>query len=206
MSADITDLKGAGRLVVDDAWLVVVDPQRIFADPESEWGSPMFGGIIAPVHRLAETFGPTRTLVTRWLPGGNREGSWADYFARWPFADRPDDDPMFSLVGQAEELTTRPTVDVSTFGKWGDELRAVTGSTPTLVLAGVSTDCCVVSTALAAADDGTRVVVAADACAGSTEENHAAALRVMSLYDPQVRVVTSGEVVAARGPRPAPPR
>lgn len=188
------------------AWLVVVDPQRIFADPESEWGSPMFGDIIAPVHRLAESFGPDRTLVTRWLPGGNRDGSWADYFARWPFADRPDDDPMFALVGQAEELTSRPTVDVSTFGKWGEELEAVVGPAPTLVLTGVSTDCCVVSTALAAADAGARVVVATDACAGSSRENHIAALTVMGLYDPQVRVVTSGAVAAALGRPPAPPR
>ncbi len=188
----------APRPDLSQAWLVVVDPQRIFADPESDWGSPMFGGIIGPVHHLAEAFGPAHTLVTRWLPGGNRDGSWARYFERWPFADRPDDDPMFSLLGQFEELSTRPTVDVSTFGKWGDELAAITGPTPTLVLTGVSTDCCVISTALAAADDGATCLVAADACAGSTEANHAAALQVMGLYDPQIQVTTSADLLAGR--------
>ena len=73
-----------------------------------------------------------------------------------------------------------------------------TGETPTLVLAGVSTDCCVISTALPAADAGVRVVVAADACAGSSEENHAAAVQVMGLYDPQIVVSDSQAVLAAR--------
>ena len=36
-----------------DAWLVVIDPQRIFADPSSPWGSPMFPDIVEPVRRLA---------------------------------------------------------------------------------------------------------------------------------------------------------
>ncbi|MBM6546695.1 isochorismatase family protein [Janibacter sp. YIM B02568] len=179
-----------------DAWLLVVDPQRIFADPESDWGSPMFGDIIAPVHRLAERVGPRRTLVTRWVPGTSREGSWADYFRAWPFADRPDDDPMFALVGQAEELTARATIDVSTFGKWGEELTDVVGPTPTLLVTGVSTDCCVLSTVLPAADAGARVVVVTDGCAGSTPENHAAALHVMGLYPPQVTLATSADVLA----------
>lgn len=182
---------------LSDAWLLVIDPQRIFADPESEWGSPMFGGIIGPVHRLAERVGPGRTLVTRWVPGRSRAGSWADYFRAWPFADRPDDDPMFSLVGQAEELTSRPTIDASTFGKWGEELTDVVGPTPTLLVTGVSTDCCVVSTVLPAADAGARLIVVTDGCAGSTPDNHAAALTVMGLYPPQVTLGSSAEVLAA---------
>ena len=180
------------------AWLVVIDPQRIFADPKSQWSSPMFAEIIGPVHQLAEDFGPTRTVVTRWLPGGNREGSWAEYFERWPFADRPDDDPMFSLVGQFEEMSEHPTVDVCTFGKWGEELREVIGATPTIVLTGVSTDCCVISTALAAADAGARIVVVTDGCAGSTPEDHAAALQIMGLYAPQIVTATAAEVLTAR--------
>ena len=187
-SAPLPDLAGA--------WLLVVDPQRIFADPESDWGSPLFGGIIGPVHHLAEQMGPQRTLVTRWVPGTSRDGSWADYFRAWPFADRPDDDPMFALVGQAEELTARATIDVSTFGKWGEELTDVVGPTPTLLVTGVSTDCCVLSTVLPAADAGARVVVVTDGCAGSTPENHAAALHVMGLYPPQVTLATSADVLA----------
>ena len=52
----------------------------------------------------------------------------------------------------------------------------------------VSTDCCVIGTALPAADAGATVVVRADACAGSTPENHDKALDVMALFGPQVTV------------------
>ena len=88
-----------------------------------------------------------------------------------------------------------PAVRLPTFGKWGPELAALTGPTPHLVVTGVSTDCCVVSTALAAADAGATLTVVTDACAGSTAENRAAALHVMSLYPPQITLATSAELV-----------
>ena len=33
-----------------DAWLVVIDPQRVFADPSSEWGSPMWDAALGPIN------------------------------------------------------------------------------------------------------------------------------------------------------------
>ena len=55
-------------------------------------------------------------------------------------------------------------------------------------VSGVATDCGVISTALPMADAGVAVRVVGDACAGSTPENHAHALAVMSLYAPQITV------------------
>ncbi len=178
-----------------DAWLVVVDPQRIFADPTSDWGSPMFDAAIGQIAALADAVGPERTLVTRWVPG-DRVGSWAAYFERWPFADRPEDDPFFDLVDPAEGFSAHPSLDVSTFGKWA-ALAEVTGPAPTLVLTGVSTDCCVISTALPAADAGATVLVPADACAGSDRAAHDAALHVLGLYAPQIVVTTSAAALPA---------
>lgn len=183
---------------LDEAWLVVIDAQRIFSDSSSQWGSPMFDDALPRVKGLRSGFGADRTLLTRWVPGTDRRGSWGPYFERWPFADRPPTDPVFDLVSPAAGWSSRGTLDVTTFGKWGEELIRVTGPTPTLVLAGVSTDCCVISTALPAADAGATIVVAADACAGSTEDDHAAALQVMGLYAPQIVVTDSAAVLAAR--------
>lgn len=183
---------------LEESWLVVIDPQRIFADPASQWGSPMFDAALGPIKSLRSEFGAERTIVTRWLPGKAREGSWGPYFETWPFADQPDTDPLFDLVSPANGWSSRGTLDVSTFGKWGGALTRITGATPTLVLAGVSTDCCVISTALPAADAGATLVVAADACAGSTQQNHDAALQVMGLYAPQILVTGSHEVLAGR--------
>ena len=57
-----------------DAWLVVIDPQRIFADPTSQWGSPMFPDIVDPVRLLAAVAGE-RTVVTRWVPAPTRKAA-----------------------------------------------------------------------------------------------------------------------------------
>lgn len=178
-----------------DAWLVVIDPQRIFADPVSQWGSPMFPGIVEPVRRLASA-ARERTIVTRWVPAREPQGSWRVYLDAWPFADVAADDVLLDLVPEATGLSDR-VVSVPTFGKWGPDLEAVTGPTPRLVLTGVATDCCVVSTALAAADAGATITVVTDACAGSTPDNHAAAMSVMALYPPQITLATTDEVLGA---------
>lgn len=177
-----------------DGWLVVIDPQHIFAAPDSAWGSPFFADAMRNIRLLAEAFGE-RVLVTRWLPTADRSTAWGDYFAAWPFADRPADDALFDLVPEAAGLSPHPTLDLPTFGKWGPALEGIVGRGTRVVLAGVSTDCCVVSTALAAADAGGRVTIAADACAGSTTENHAAALQVMGLYPPQLTVSDTAAIL-----------
>ncbi len=188
-----------GTPAPETPWLVVVDPQVIFADPSSEWASPEFDAAWSVIQRIAPRF-DDRVVVTRWLPtapreaAGGAETSWSPYFAAWPFADRPAADPVFDLVEGAAELTGRPTVDEPTFGKWGEQLVSITGAAPHLVLAGVSTDCCVIATGLAAADAGAHVTVVADACAGATAEDGAAALRVMDLFDPQIRVRRSDQL------------
>lgn len=177
-----------------DAWLVVIDPQRIFASPDSPWGSPMFGDVVEPVRRLAGAAGE-RTVVTRWVAPRPAHGSWSAYLRAWPFADVPSDDRLFDVVDELRDLA-RTVVTAPTFGKWGPALAEVTGPTPHLVLAGVSTDCCVISTALAAADAGATVTVVSDACAGSTPRNHRSALDVMALYPPQITIATTADVLA----------
>lgn len=170
-------------------WLVVVDHQAVFADPASEWAAPRFGETVPVVEALAREHGD-RVVLTRWVPatGSARTGSWVAYFEAWPFADRPADDRMFDLVPSAAALNAS-VVTLPTFGKWGPELAAITGPAPTLTLVGVSTDCCVLSTALAAADAGATVRVVAAGCAGSTDENHERALAAMRLYAPQIEIV-----------------
>ena len=178
-----------------DPWLVVIDPQAIFASADSQWGSPFFADVMPRIWELAAEF-DDRVIVTRWLPTADRSSSWGDYFAAWPFADEPASDALFDLVPDAEGLSDRASLDLPTFGKWGPELAALVGSAPHLVLTGVATDCCVISTALAAADAGAHVRVVTDACAGSSAENQAAALHVMGLYPPQITLVDTATVLA----------
>lgn len=171
---------------MSEPWLVVIDPQRVFAAAESPWASPMFGGIVEPIRALAAEH---RTIITRWVPasGAERTGSWKAYFETWPFADQPATDPLFDLVPDLAGVRRDHVVDATTFGKW-PAMERVTGPAPDLILTGVATDCCVISTALAAADAGATVQVVAEACGGSSPQNHAKAIDIMALYAPQITI------------------
>ena len=56
-------------------WLLIIDPQRIFADPGSDWASPFWEGAWARIRELAAQVGPERTVVSRWLPTADRATS-----------------------------------------------------------------------------------------------------------------------------------
>ena len=198
---DVT-VPGAGGPGEPPAWLTVIDMQRVFAEPDSPWLTPRFAEIVPPIQRLVAAFRP-RVIFTRFLAPEVPEGAWRDYYARWPFALQPPGARIYELVDEfADE--PGPTLDATTFGKWRPELSARTGGGP-LVLAGVSTDCCVLSTALAAADAGTPVRVVADACAGVDDETHAATLRILQLQSPLIEVVSLADVLEAAAGAGAPP-
>jgi nicotinamidase-related amidase len=84
----------------------------------------------------------------------------------------------------------RSVVEKPTFSKWGPELQALAGGSRTLVLCGVSTDCCLLATALAAVDDGMYVHVVSDAAKGATAEAHERVLALVASFAPQARVTT----------------
>lgn len=169
--------------------LVVVDLQHVFADPASGWFAPRFADVVAPVQRLVAAHEPAVTF-TRFVAPDHPSGAWRAYYEQWPFALVPPDDAIYALV---EPFAGRPTLDCTTFGKWGSALAERVRDE--MVLAGVSTDCCVISTALAAADAGVRVRVAADACAGGSDESHEQALAVMALYAPLIEVTTTDSLL-----------
>jgi nicotinamidase-related amidase len=176
--------------------LAVIDMQRVFAEPDSPWAAPRFEEAAAGVRRLLPAFGE-RITFTRFLAPQKPVGAWRAYYEQWPFALQPPNAPLWRLTDDFA-ARARHVLDAATFGKWTPELAGRLGPGGRLVLAGVSTDCCVLSTALAAADAGVEVLVVADACAGSDDEAHTRALHVMDLYRPLVRVVSAGELLAER--------
>ena len=182
-------------------WLAVIDMQRVFAEPDSGWFTPRFAEIVEPVRELVGALRP-RVTFTRFVAPGAPAGAWRRYYDQWPFALQPPDSRIYEMV---DELAGEPgpTLDKTTFSKWGPDLSAKVGG-GTLVLAGVSTDCCVLSTAFAAADAGTPVQVVGDACAGADDDSHAGALRIMELQSPLIEVVSLADVLASvpsRSPR-----
>lgn len=184
----------------DGPLLVVVDMQPLFG-PGTPWATPGFDELIPRIDRLVRAFGD-RVVFTRFLVPRNPEGSWVDYYREWGFATRPEAAPLMRL---ADPWAGRgyPTVDRPTFSKWGAELEAMAGPSRTLVVCGVATDCCVLSTVLGAVDGGMYVRVVADACAGIDGDAHERAIAVMAGYPPHVRITTVDEELAARAGRAA---
>ncbi len=182
-----------------NSWLVIVDPQNIFADPGSDWASPFFADAWLNTARLVEHFGQ-RIIITRWLPTADRDSSWGDYFRAWQFADVAPSDSKYELTTEAAKiaasLPAEQIIDAAEFGKWNDSMKQLVGHAPQLVITGVATDCCVVSTVLPAADAGAHITVVNDAVAHSTEANGAAALQIMSLYEPMVKICSTAELLA----------
>jgi nicotinamidase-related amidase len=174
--------------------LVVVDMQRVFAEADSPWAVPGCPELIPKIERLLDVFGD-RAVFTRFVPFDQPQGAWADYYALHPFFLGPDARGLRHLV---EPFASRgvTTLDTPTFSKHGSQLEALAGPEGTLVLAGVATDCCVISTALAAADAGMRVRVVADACAGMTVDKHRAAVAVMAGYAGHIELTTVEEELA----------
>jgi nicotinamidase-related amidase len=169
------------------AHLVVIDMQRVFGEPGSPWATPRFAEVLPPITELAKVASAPPTF-TRFVAPQQPTGIWAAYYQQWPFAQQSPDSGLYQLVEEFA-ASAGPTVDATTFGKWGPELAARQGARPSMVLCGVSTDCCVLSTALAAADAGIQVLVVGDACAGVDDQSQAAALHVMNLYSPLITVV-----------------
>jgi nicotinamidase-related amidase len=190
----------AGAAGEPQAALAVIDMQRVFGESGSPWFTPRFAEIVDPIKRLVAAYRP-RVIFTRFVAPRVPTGAWRRYYELWPFALQPPDARIYELVDEFAGDPS-PTLDATTFGKVGDELYEVLGG-GRLVLAGVSTDCCVLSTALAAADDGVTVQVVADACAGLNDETHTRALDIMRLYSPLVEVVSLAEAIG-QAPGPAP--
>jgi nicotinamidase-related amidase len=173
---------------------MIIDMQRIFGEPISEWVTPGYASASAGIQRLLGAF-ESRVCLTRFLAPERPTGVWIDYYEKWPFALDPANAPLYEL---SEEFTSirAPAVDRTTFGKWDADAARDLGYPAELVLSGVTTDCCVLSTALSAADAGVHVIVAADACAGVTEEDHQRALDTMALYSPLVDIADVDSILA----------
>jgi len=184
--------------------LVVIDMQKVFGTSDSDWNTPGFGDIVEPIRRLVEAYGDD-VLFTRYVSPQVPHGAWVPYFDDWPFALQPPDADLWEITpGLATAAARQQAAGVgpvtkTTFSKWGPELAEFVGADGRLVLAGVSSTCCVIATALAAADAGVEVWVVSDATAGKDPPTHAQALGLMGLFAPLVRIVTTEEaVVAAR--------
>jgi nicotinamidase-related amidase len=174
-----------------DDWLLVIDMQRVFADPPSPWVVPGFYEILPNVERLANAFGG-RVVLTRYVAPQAPSGAWAPYFEMFPSVLRPPNDPLWDL-----RLPLRPCDLVetrATFAKWDHRIAALTGPESTIVVCGVATECCVLSTVLRAVDDGRKVRVVTDACAGAAPGE--LTWSILAAFSPMASLTTTNQLLS----------
>ena len=173
-----------------------IDMQRLFAEP-TDWHTTAMADVTPPIVRIA-AHAPQRAIFTRFRAPGTIEdaqGQWRTYYERWTsvLADRNEDD-LYGLVA-----ALRPFVPPGhLLDKYGfsafdspelDTMLKQLGAT-TLIVTGVETDVCVLSTLFGAIDRGHRIVLVEDAVASSDPASHAATLaHVLPRFDRQIEII-----------------
>lgn len=170
--------------------LVVVDMQRAFRQ-HGQWHVPRYDQAAAAIARLVDS--GLEPLLTRFVPDPAEGGAWSAYYDRWETMRQDPDHPLWDV--QLPGVPPGSTLDLPTFTKWGAQLAARVPAGDEIVLTGVATDCCVLSTALGAVDAGRFVTVVSDACAGQDDASHQKALDLLELLSPMVTVCTTQDLL-----------
>ena len=181
-----------GSITHANTALVVIDMQVIFQDPHSQWHVSTYEQVAPRVSELVAQF-PANVIWTKFVRDPGEQGSWGAYYDRWGTCRLAPDAADWDLTMQVRE--DDQVLTLPTFSKWGPGLASMTSGQDHLIVCGVATDCCVLSTVLAAVDAGKRVTLVADACGGATPEAHDQALGLMNLLSPMVRVVDTAELL-----------
>lgn len=169
--------------------LVVIDMQQVFQD-EGQWQVPRYDEIVPVIEQLQQELG-SGAVFTRFVRDETEHGAWAAYYQRWNEMRFPTDSNAWDITMNVPGTAT--VVDAPTFSKWGPQLAALIPEGTEMVLTGVATDCCVLSTALGAVDAGRFVTVISDACAAVTDQAQQQTLALLELLSPICEVMTSDQ-------------
>ena len=183
---------------------VVVDMQRLFAE-ETGWRVPDLAALLPPIGKLI-AHRPARALYARFITPASiadAKGAWQSYYRQWPQVIRDRlPDGIFDLVAPlARDAAPNQQFDKEGFSAFSGPsfpgmLRDLGASA--LVLSGVETDVCVLSTALEAIERGLRVVIATDAVTSSSPAGHRATLdHVLPRFEPMLDLAPSADIIAA---------
>lgn len=173
--------------------LAVIDMQVCFQEEDSQWFVPRYSEAATNVARLAEAF-TDRVVWTKFVRDPAEPGVWSDYYDRWSTFRVAADSRQWKLT--FEPAAEDPVISLPTFSKWGPELAEIAELDAPLLICGVATDCCILSTVLGAIDAGRSVTVVTDACAAVSDEAQEQTLQLLGLLHPMVTLITTAEVLA----------
>lgn len=181
-----------------------IDMQRLFAE-KTVWYTKALPSLIDPIRRLT-LLHPGRTVFTRFATpqtAADAPGTWRRYYGKWSsvLLDRMPVE-MIDLVPELADLVPpEREIDKYTHSAFTSDafLKILERDrTEALVVTGVETDVCVLTTVLDAVDRGIHVVVVTDGVASSVPASHRATLEnVYPRYDQHLELMTTDEVIAA---------
>lgn len=175
--------------------LVVIDMQRAFRE-HGAWHITRYDQAAEVISRLVAS--GHEPILTRFVPDPAEEGAWAAYYDHWHTMRREPEDPVWNI--ELPGVQPVETIDLPTFSKWGPQLERLIPVGDELILTGVATDCCILATALGAADAGRYVTVVTDGCAGQSDEAHHQALALLQLLSPMIELAPSDSLTTLNTP------
>lgn len=182
---------------------LVIDMQPLFA-PGGAWPVPGLETLLPPCARLL-AHAPGAVAFARFIPAASPEaapGQWRHYYRRWPEVTGTRLPPaQLDVLEPLRRLAPHaPVIDKAGYSAFeAPALPALLArrGVETLVLSGVETDVCVLSTALAAVERGLRVILAEDAVASAEPAMHTAALAILrSRFEDQVEIAPVAAILA----------
>ena len=188
---------------IERALHVVIDIQRLFTEA-TEWQVTMMPTILRPVKTLIEHH-PDATCFARFITPQRPEdavGVWQGYYHHWNTVTGEHlDAGLLDVLPELVQLApAAPVIDKTGYSVFSgpDFLPLLKArGIETLILSGVETDVCVLSTVMEAVDLGLRVVVVRDAVIGGSPEGHSAALDILRLrFDRQVEIADAAQIIA----------
>ena len=172
--------------------LLFIDFQNVFCSDSGNssdgiWPVPDIQNALKEALLFQRTNEFRMCIATKYIPPDPIKGAWIEYFKKYPKYVKDKSSDCYELL---PNVPTDIVVCVPKFGKWSEieQEHDLTGITD-IYICGVSTDCCVLSTAISAIDAGYYVHVVANACAASTEEDHQRALELMKIFEPNLSII-----------------
>lgn len=161
-----------------------LDMQRLFVE-DTPWRAAWAERVLPKVQKLSG-YRPAATVFTRFIPARRPDeavGAWRDYYERWSAMTLEQLEPsLLDLAPPLQEFVppalTLEKEAYSAFHAAELSVHLVGRKIETVIVSGLETDMCVLSTVLDAIDLGYRVVIATDAICSSSDETHDALLKL----------------------------
>lgn len=167
--------------------ILVIDMQNAYR-PGQPWGCAAFDRACGRIRTLLDAAAaaevPPAVCLTKFVSDPNGTGTWADYNV---VNKAVNDDPWLSeIAAELEPYTAScPVYQKSVYSALKiPRLREAAERAERIVITGVVSECCVLSTVMEAVDTGRRVVYLKDACSGVDESYDAAVLKILDGLSP----------------------